>query len=951
MSYLDKILKNIESTIVINERAESEKQRRWACAQTGKSRKKFKGKPSLSKKEAEKMCTDPLKEMESEVDTYFSDLLGEARVKDIKAKYPAWNKLGWIQWGRENLEKEINQKAVSKYLLYLIRELEHMFGVQEDANKGFDTDETAGDIRDIAEDLIRLIKRFEDNQARLKEKDIYKYSSSDLENTIKQLGLSSKEKDKSAKEGSEIVFENDLMFAVRPYTEEASCYYGKSTKWCISATESKNYFEEYTSRGKAFIMVLMKKLPERDVDRKIAIVFDDLGGFEEVYDAQDDQGSWTDLRDAVARNWSAADGAKLYSELEEDEQDEVDKQLTALTKAGAENIMDNPPEGEDIEERIEELTEEYPIENGDVGVDTDGVDGETYVMFSAQFQVEVSREKLLGLPKEREQVDELEAMLEKKIDNSLNIYPSMIEIYGLEEGYSTLYFNFEFSGDGYGATVEGYEQFLQDTQDIDKKYAGIQRVVALSLQELGYLKRGGIDALSDKVEDMAKQLTNFTITDNTEHVGDEDISFKSSYIKLNTEFVKQDLESIRDITSSYGQFTSPNINKLVQSRLGALNQKIISYLKKQLPLPGIPQAKLKELTIPEILEISFVDFGTYLTALIRIKIDDVDITAESATSIFEVVKFLDSEYDNIKKIVVKTVEDFIRKSKEGVRPTALPAGDDTEDDVFQEVREYFSEKSMSTLEKNIQKMTLKEWLDPNFPAPWDSDFEEYILGEGSLGKYVWPSANKSYDPPFEPDTKVEEMLYQQLHNHFGAIAPISDEAVVEIKKILNSGDYSNIFSRCDSGGEVQRGMRVSVSWIKKYIPEIVDALNDNKKDSMDWEPPISVRPFTYKPAGKFGNASSWTDNFKSARRFTTKWSESTIPIIIHSDCSSGTFMYTQAFDRYQKGRYEDDFGIKKLNPTNWSQEREIILFGDCEVTAVQINATKEKVMQLMQTEK
>ena len=58
MSYLDKILKNIESTIVINERAESEKQRRWACAQTGKSRKKFKGKPSLSSKEAKEMCKD-----------------------------------------------------------------------------------------------------------------------------------------------------------------------------------------------------------------------------------------------------------------------------------------------------------------------------------------------------------------------------------------------------------------------------------------------------------------------------------------------------------------------------------------------------------------------------------------------------------------------------------------------------------------------------------------------------------------------------------------------------------------------------------------------------------------------------------------------------------------------------------------------------------------------------
>ncbi len=36
----------------------SEKQRRWACAQSGESRKDFKGEPSLSPKEAEEMCRD-----------------------------------------------------------------------------------------------------------------------------------------------------------------------------------------------------------------------------------------------------------------------------------------------------------------------------------------------------------------------------------------------------------------------------------------------------------------------------------------------------------------------------------------------------------------------------------------------------------------------------------------------------------------------------------------------------------------------------------------------------------------------------------------------------------------------------------------------------------------------------------------------------------------------------
>ena len=60
----------------IHVKAESEKQRRWACAQMGDSRDKFKGKPSLSAKEAKKMCTDPLKKeniltFQEEIDQYF----------------------------------------------------------------------------------------------------------------------------------------------------------------------------------------------------------------------------------------------------------------------------------------------------------------------------------------------------------------------------------------------------------------------------------------------------------------------------------------------------------------------------------------------------------------------------------------------------------------------------------------------------------------------------------------------------------------------------------------------------------------------------------------------------------------------------------------------------------------------------------------------------------------
>ena len=51
------LAQELMNVLNINE-AYSEKQRKWACAQTGDSRKNFKGKPSLTNKEAEEMCKD-----------------------------------------------------------------------------------------------------------------------------------------------------------------------------------------------------------------------------------------------------------------------------------------------------------------------------------------------------------------------------------------------------------------------------------------------------------------------------------------------------------------------------------------------------------------------------------------------------------------------------------------------------------------------------------------------------------------------------------------------------------------------------------------------------------------------------------------------------------------------------------------------------------------------------
>ena len=225
------------------------------------------------------------------------------------------------------------------------------------------------------------------------------------------------------------------------------------------------------------------------------------------------------------------------------------------------------------------------------------------------------------------------------------------------------------------------------------------------------------------------------------------------------------------------------------------------------------------------------------------------------------------------------------------------------------------------------------------------NWKKFIMesNEEPLGKYVWPSAVKGHPMADEPDTDIEEILYQQLHNHFGAIAPLSDEAINAIKQILDSGQYTHVFQRIPKG-KVLRGMRLPIAWFENYAPEALLNLPIERKDPMDWGMPIPIKPMIYKPKGKYGAASSWTSDWKSARRFTTLWSKNTIPVILHSNYESGYFMSTMPFKKYKGGRYKDIFGIKKLNPN--AHEKEVILFGECTVTAVQIYTTKQEVEKL-----
>ena len=219
-----------------------------------------------------------------------------------------------------------------------------------------------------------------------------------------------------------------------------------------------------------------------------------------------------------------------------------------------------------------------------------------------------------------------------------------------------------------------------------------------------------------------------------------------------------------------------------------------------------------------------------------------------------------------------------------------------------------------------------------------------------LGKYVWPSANKYYNGLFdETDTDIEEKLYRQLHAFFGTSSyfvkdgpPLDTEAIAAIKQILRSGEYSDIFKICQPGGVMMRGMQVPFDWVRENAPEALLSLPESgSRYGWNEASPVS---FKYQSAGKYGEISSWTPDFNSARRFATTWSannpENSVSCIIHASCESGLFMDTAPFARYAGGVYAKEYGIKKLNPQG-KREIEYILFGNCHVIGMQLMNDKE----------
>jgi len=160
--------------------------------------------------------------------------------------------------------------------------------------------------------------------------------------------------------GTEFVADTPFHRVVRPLTREGSCYFGRETRWCISATQSQNYFDQYTKDGKAFFFLLAKN---KDIDpayKKIAVVIDSDGDFEDYFDATDDSMTPQTFNDAIRQTILGVNLSGEIVSFEDDDPYDRDKIMKAAEILGVTEYIDEDEIAiENAVELIDDEVEEY----------------------------------------------------------------------------------------------------------------------------------------------------------------------------------------------------------------------------------------------------------------------------------------------------------------------------------------------------------------------------------------------------------------------------------------------------------------------------------------------------------------------------------------------------------------------------------------------------------------
>ena len=188
----------------------------------------------------------------------FKKILLENRIDDFKTKFRT-------KFNQQQIDRII-QNVPQKYLMWVGKNFENM---------NFDENLPI---------LVQALNKFDRISTNLPQTDINDYKSiGQLTQSIHEYENRPRREVKKV-EGGNVVYDDNRFFVVNPLTHQASCYYGKGTKWCTAA-DSDYQFKQYNDDAKLFY-ILDKTKPTNDPNYKVALLRK-FNGEKTFYDAQD----------------------------------------------------------------------------------------------------------------------------------------------------------------------------------------------------------------------------------------------------------------------------------------------------------------------------------------------------------------------------------------------------------------------------------------------------------------------------------------------------------------------------------------------------------------------------------------------------------------------------------------------------------------------------------------
>lgn len=331
-------------------------------------------------------------------------LLAESRAKDLKKKYPALAEFGVID-ELSNIDPSGNNKYLGWLLKHWIAVMQEQFD-----DKGFasfmtaDVDqelppeeetklvnlerEITASTQRVLNALEPILKTYHKNLDLVKSlqksgrinldgpaNDINTFQPGSLEllEFVRELKAERQRRErekeqakavsKQAKQESNVVYEDENVKVIRPNTKLASCYFGKGTKWCISAEMSQNYFDSYTHKGRAFYFMFWSGAPDPSHPfAKVAMVVDTNAPpeVEEFFDAPDNPLEQDEVIDGVADMWKASGyAAKLVDDVDDPDDllDVISNTIDSIERNALADAEENPS-GPSLEQ-YEEIMEKY----------------------------------------------------------------------------------------------------------------------------------------------------------------------------------------------------------------------------------------------------------------------------------------------------------------------------------------------------------------------------------------------------------------------------------------------------------------------------------------------------------------------------------------------------------------------------------------------------------------